>query len=154
MCLSFRAQRLLSSLSGVSLTNDSALLSNGLKQWWLLCLPPLRQGRLSQPRAVPDCLSLNSISTRLSTDLARVRVTLRLAVYGQSVHLCTKLLDDHDQRLYFLQLNPYRHSAYVTSCLTRGLVCLLWIRFAFVKCTYRTYSTLLKILPCAQVLCQ
>jgi hypothetical protein len=48
-----------------------------------------------------------------------------------------------------LQLKPCGHSPYVTYSLTRGLVCLLWICFAFVKCTYRTYSMLLKILPCA-----
>jgi hypothetical protein len=47
------------------------------------------------------------------------------------------------------QLNPCSHSAYVTSSLTRGWVCLLWRGFAFVKCMYRTYSMLLKILPCA-----
>jgi hypothetical protein len=48
-----------------------------------------------------------------------------------------------------LQLNPCGHSPYVTSSLTRGWVCLSWIGFAFVKCTFRTYSMLLKILPCA-----
>jgi hypothetical protein len=31
----------------------------------------------------------------------------------------------------------------------RGWICLLRISFAFVKCTYRTYSMLLNILPCA-----
>jgi hypothetical protein len=30
----------------------------------------------------------------------------------------------------------------------RGWVCLLWIGFAFIKCMYRTYSMLLKNLPC------
>jgi hypothetical protein len=62
-------------------------------------------------------------------------------------------------QIYFLQLNPCGHSPYVTSSLTRGRVCLLWIGFAFVKCTYRTYSMLLEILPFAlyiyiYVLCQ
>jgi hypothetical protein len=41
------------------------------------------------------------------------------------------------------------NSPYVTSSLMRRWVCLLWIGFAFVKCTYRTYSMLLKILPSA-----
>jgi hypothetical protein len=41
----------------------------------------------------------------------------------------------------------------VTSSLSRG-VCPLWLGLALVKCTYRTYSLLLKVLPCAQVLCQ
>jgi hypothetical protein len=49
--------------------------------------------------------------------------------------------------IFFLQLNPCSHSPYVTSSLTRGWVCLLWIGLTFVKCTYRTYSMLLKILP-------
>jgi hypothetical protein len=49
----------------------------------------------------------------------------------------------------FFQLNPCGHSPNVTSSLTRGCVCLLWIRLTFVKCTYRTYSVLLEILPFA-----
>jgi hypothetical protein len=47
---------------------------------------------------------------------------------------------------FFLQLNPYGHSPWVSSSLTRKWACLLWISLAFVKCTYRTYSMLLKIL--------
>jgi hypothetical protein len=49
----------------------------------------------------------------------------------------------------FFKLNPCSHSPYVTSSLTRRWVCLLWRGFAFVKCTYRTYSVLLKFLPLA-----
>jgi hypothetical protein len=49
----------------------------------------------------------------------------------------------------FLQLNTCGHSSYVTSCLARRWVCLLWICLTFVKCTYRTYNLLLKILPFA-----
>jgi hypothetical protein len=49
--------------------------------------------------------------------------------------------------VFFLQLNPYGHNTCVTSSLTRGWVCLLWICLAFVNCTYHTYSMLLKILP-------
>jgi hypothetical protein len=48
---------------------------------------------------------------------------------------------------FFLRLNPCGHSPYVTS-LMRGWVCLLWTCFACVKCTYRAYSMLLKILRC------
>jgi hypothetical protein len=40
----------------------------------------------------------------------------------------------------FSPLNPRGHSSYVTSSLTRGWICLLWIGFAFVKCAYRTHS--------------
>jgi hypothetical protein len=47
----------------------------------------------------------------------------------------------------FLRLNCCGNSPHVTSFLTRRWVCLLWRGFAFVKCTYRTYSMLLKILP-------
>lgn len=43
---------------------------------------------------------------------------------------------------------------YVTSPLTRGWVCFLWIGLASVKCTYRTYSLFMNILPLsAQVYC-
>jgi hypothetical protein len=52
-------------------------------------------------------------------------------------------------RDFFLQLNPCGHSLYVAPSLTRGRDCLLWTGFAFVKCTYRTYSMLLKILAFA-----
>jgi hypothetical protein len=46
-----------------------------------------------------------------------------------------------------LHLNPYGHSPCVTSSLTRRWACLLWICLAFVKCTCRTYSMLLKNFP-------
>jgi hypothetical protein len=48
----------------------------------------------------------------------RVRVTLQLAVYHQSVHLGTKPFETHNQ--YFLfQLNTCGYGPYVTSSLTR-----------------------------------
>jgi hypothetical protein len=34
------------------------------------------------------------------------------------------------------QLNPSAFSPYITSCLTRGWVCILWICLAFIKCIY------------------
>jgi hypothetical protein len=46
-------------------------------------------------------------------------------------------------------LDSTPHYAKLTLSLMRRWVCLLWIGFAFVKCTYRTYSMLLKILPFA-----
>jgi hypothetical protein len=57
----------------------------------------------------------------------KVKVTLRLAVYRQSVRLGAKLLEAHDQRfiITFLQLKPCGRSPYVTSSLTGGWVCLL-----------------------------
>jgi hypothetical protein len=54
----------------------------------------------------------------------KVRVTLQLAVYRQSVRLGVKPLECHYQRFFF-QLNPCGNSPYVTSCLTRTFVCLL-----------------------------
>jgi hypothetical protein len=72
----------------------------------------------------------------------RVRVTLRLAVYRQSV-----LAPRHSRSRpeIFLTETLRVHNSYVTSSLTRGCVCLLWMCFAFVKCTYRTFNILLKI---------
>jgi hypothetical protein len=52
-------------------------------------------------------------------------------------------------RDFYFQLNLCSHNPYVRSCLMRGWVCLLWIGFTFVKCTYCTYSMLLKILAFA-----
>jgi hypothetical protein len=82
--------------------------------------------------------------------IVKVTVTLRLAVYGQSVRLGVKPLETHYQRFFFFfwQLNPCCHSPNVTSFLTRGLGCLLYA-WPFVKCTYRTYNMLLKILAFA-----
>jgi hypothetical protein len=51
----------------------------------------------------------------------RVRVTLRLAVYRQSVRLRTKPLETHEYN--YFQLNPCNLSSYVTSSLTRGWIC-------------------------------
>jgi hypothetical protein len=55
----------------------------------------------------------------------RIRINLRLAAYRKSLHLGAKLLEEHDQRFFFPQLNPYGHSPHVTSSLTRGWVCRL-----------------------------
>jgi hypothetical protein len=54
----------------------------------------------------------------------RVRVTLRRAVYRQSVRLGDKPLDTHDQYFIF-QLNTCGYCPYVTSSVTRGWVCRL-----------------------------
>jgi hypothetical protein len=58
----------------------------------------------------------------------RIRVTLRLAVYRQSVRLGDKPLETHDQ--YFFQLNTCVHSLCVTSSLTRGWNCRLQLLLA------------------------
>jgi hypothetical protein len=56
---------------------------------------------------------------------SEVRVTLRRAVYRQSVRLGAKPLETHDQVFFPLPLSPCGHSLYVTSSLTRGWGCLL-----------------------------
>jgi hypothetical protein len=53
----------------------------------------------------------------------RIRVTLRLAIYHQSVHLGAKPIETHDQ--YFFQLSTCGYSPYVTFSLTRGWICRL-----------------------------
>jgi hypothetical protein len=52
----------------------------------------------------------------------RVRVTLWLAVYLQSVRLGAEPLETQGQN-FFSQLNTCGHSPYITSSLTRGWVC-------------------------------
>jgi hypothetical protein len=96
------------------------------------------------------CLSFTKFRASACTHSAALasRDTVRLAVCSQSDHLGDKPLENHDYSFCF-QLSPFDNSPYVTSSLTKGRVCLLWIRLAFAKCTYRTYSVLLKTLPCA-----
>jgi hypothetical protein len=61
----------------------------------------------------------------------KVGVTLRLAVYRQSLRLVASPLRCTTRDcFFFLQLNPSVHSPYVASSLTRGWGCLLWIDFA------------------------
>jgi hypothetical protein len=49
----------------------------------------------------------------------KVRATLRLAVYRQSVRIGVKPLETHDQRPFSFQLSPCGNSAYVISSLRR-----------------------------------
>jgi hypothetical protein len=60
---------------------------------------------------------------------ARVRVTLRLAVYRQSVCLGAEPLETHGQNS-FSQLNTCGHSPYITSHLTRAWICHLQLLLA------------------------
>jgi hypothetical protein len=60
-----------------------------------------------------NCISL---PTEVFLVRVRVRVTLRLAVYRQSVRLGAKLLETYDQ--YIFQLNTYGYSLHITSSLT------------------------------------
>jgi hypothetical protein len=73
-----------------------------------------------------NCLTTNSYSSNcclktLAQSYQRVRVTLWLAVYCQSVRLGGKSLQTHNQNFYFS--NTCCYSPYVTSSLTRGWVC-------------------------------
>jgi hypothetical protein len=64
---------------------------------------------------------LNRLLYRTSSQLkVRVRVTLRLVVDRQSVHLSVRPLEAHEKRFIW---HPWGHSAHVTSP-TRGWVCL------------------------------
>jgi hypothetical protein len=79
----------------------------------------------------------NSLTHQLTNQLltkwlsaVRLRVTLRLAVYGQSVFLGAKALETHDQ--YFLFFNwTLTDNPYTKSSLTRGWVCRLQLLLAF-----------------------
>jgi hypothetical protein len=69
----------------------------------------------------------------------KVKVTLRLVVYRQTVRLGVKPLESHDKRFFFW-LNPCSNSAYITFSLTRRR--LLWICLAFRQMTVKVKVTL------------
>jgi hypothetical protein len=86
--------------------------------------------------------------------LIQVKVTLRLVVYRQSVHVGAKPLEDHVQRIW--QLNPCCHSPYETPSLTRrwgSLMNMLGVsssvRIAYIACYWKFF-----LLQYTQVLCQ
>jgi hypothetical protein len=91
----------------------------------LLYSCPYRLATVSQLLAMADSLQSQSQSYFTTGGLPPISSSRRQAPSG------------YDHR-FFLQLNPCGHRPYVTYSLTRGWVCLLWICFAFVKCTYRT----------------
>jgi hypothetical protein len=65
------------------------------------------------------CNKRTNLLLPMSQVKVKVKVTLRLAVYHQSVRLSVKPLEVHDQRFFFFQLNSCGDSPYVTSSLTR-----------------------------------
>jgi hypothetical protein len=69
---------------------------------------------------LPFIKAYNCFNTHTHT--VWIRVTLRLAVYRQSVRLGVQPLETHGQN-FFSQLNTCGHSLYITSSLTRGWVC-------------------------------
>jgi hypothetical protein len=77
---------------------------------------------------MPNDDSLTNERVRVSV---RVRFTLLLAVYRQSVHLGVKHLETHEQN--FFQLNTCLHSPSVTSSLTRGWICSLQLLLALAR---------------------
>jgi hypothetical protein len=71
----------------------------------------------------------NSPANSLHPNDSRVRGTIRLAVYLQSVRLGPKPLENTTSILFF-HLNTCGYSPYVTSSLTRGWVCSLQLLLA------------------------
>jgi hypothetical protein len=63
----------------------------------------------------------SDIHTELAIQKVKVKVTLRLAVYRQSVRLGVKPLENYDH--IFFQLNSCGNSPYVTSSLTLSHAC-------------------------------
>jgi hypothetical protein len=61
------------------------------------------------PMTILLCLT-TTVWTRSTPLKVKVRFTLQLAVYCQSVRLGTKPFEVYDQRFSFLQLNPCGHS--------------------------------------------
>jgi hypothetical protein len=80
------------------------------------------------------------LQSPLKLIIQKITVTLRLAVYRQSVRLGDKPLEAHGQR-FILQLNPCGHSPYVTSSLTRGSVCCLQLLLIFVSTVIIRYGS-------------
>jgi hypothetical protein len=105
------------------------LLGNGFQLWKF---PFLWVAELSAASAISFSLLISATFNRLNQQpkaKVKVKVTLRLALYRQSLRLGAKPLETHDQR--FFQLNPCDHSPYVTCSLPRRWVCLVWICLAF-----------------------
>jgi hypothetical protein len=66
--------------------------------------------------------------------------------YRNVVFLFPRIPDDgKSKKKNNYSVNPYGPSPCVTSSLTRGCICLLWIGLAFVKSTHRMYSRILNI---------
>jgi hypothetical protein len=119
--LSLHWQRLYNSLTVTAAHKKSSLYS----------LIPFLPYLLSHSTAISRG-SLNSPDNYYLVVKAKVRVTLRLAVYRQSIRLDARPLETRDQRFLF-QLNSCGNSPYVTSSLTRRWGCLLWICLAFLQ---------------------
>lgn len=91
-------------------------------------------------------------------DWLRFRVALRLAVCNKSGRLGFKPIEAHGQRfIYLFAIEPLLSGSLRKTPLTRVWVCLLIVCLASIRCTYCTYSLLLKILRSAtytRIFCQ
>jgi hypothetical protein len=87
------------------------------------------------PNPLPNSLYDWNLLARILNSF-RVRVIFRLSVNRQSVSLGVESLETHDQIFFFSELNPCRHSPYITFSLTKGWVCyfklLLTLASAFI----------------------
>jgi hypothetical protein len=70
-------------------------------------------------------LQLTSLELISVLILDKIKVTLRLAVWRQSVSLGVKPLETHGQRSFFFQQSHCGNSPYVIYSLTRRWICLL-----------------------------
>jgi hypothetical protein len=87
----------------------------------IVCLPFQTEWLLSMSSNLP--LSIDVRLQRYAISRVRLRVTLWLKVYRQSVRVGTTSLQTQDQ--YFFQLHIWYYSPHVISSLTRGCVSLL-----------------------------
>jgi hypothetical protein len=88
--------------------------------------PSVRDAPFSVPGLLSNSENIMLLCNNMvpkGNERVRVRVTLQLAVYRQSVRLGDKPLKTHDQHFFF-QLNTCGYSPYLTSSL-RGWVCCL-----------------------------
>jgi hypothetical protein len=109
-------------LASNCLTTNSALLHNDLQQWGLLHLPRLHQGRMSAATSNGSVSQLLTADSQLLTSESELLCDWwftadQFVLAPSPLRLTT--------RDFFLQLNPYSHSPYITSPLMRGWVCLL-----------------------------
>jgi hypothetical protein len=80
-------------------------------------------------RATVEVFDPASTRERPTPTSQSVRVTLRLAVYGESVRLGAESLETQGQN-FFSRMNTCGHSSYITYSLTRGWVCHLQLLLA------------------------
>jgi hypothetical protein len=122
----------------------------------LNCQPSINWVTDWRPFHISLLVFSSQVHIRLTTEVVKVKVTLRLAVYRQTISPGVKLLETHDQRLFF-QLNSCGNSPYVTSSLMRWRVCLLWICLAFRQVYISHIDRVIEnffLLHYTQVLCQ